>query len=148
MPTYVLNFASQDMNSALQIIQNAHSLLSCYSKKLRFKTFGVNQFRFHFCFCAGLAVFVQPHLCIRAGKTLWRNCDFTYDVTSQYARRQHIGTWLVNGDSYVGIKHWRSKGTHSHTHSHTPANLWKLPNASYGIISQSSTLNTVLKEHC
>ena len=36
--------------------------------------------------------------------------DITYDVNLKYGGRQRIGTWLNNGDSYVIIKCWKSKG--------------------------------------
>ena len=36
--------------------------------------------------------------------------DVTHEVNFQHGIRQHIGTWLVNEDSYVKIKCWRSKG--------------------------------------
>ena len=31
----------------------------------------------------------------------WHHCDVTYDVNFQYGGRQRIGTWFINGDSYV-----------------------------------------------
>ena len=53
----------------------------------------------------------------------WRHCDIICNFNFQYGKRQYIGMWLVNGDSYIKIKCWRSKRIYHGCLVHTEKSL-------------------------
>ena len=59
------------------------------------------------CQCIGC---IGGHVTLSLRRWELTSLRITYDVSFQYGRRQHVGMRLVNGDSFVKFKRWRSKG--------------------------------------